>query len=383
MDTAMAAVLYAATLLTTALGKGNQSLLASAVAGVAFGALGLRHRWPFPVLLVSTAAAEAYMLLITSGDMLIVAAPLIALYTVADTTNGSRRVLAAAGLAILVLAGFHALLEPRLLGPENVALAALGGLAIAAGDASRSRRAHAAEVEERALRAEREREQEAGRRVVQERLRIARDLHDMVGHHLALINVQAGVAAHVLEAAPDQALSALAHVRQSSRAALNDLRETIGLLRQPDDPPAPVEPATGLDRLDDLVAGFRRSGLRIDQNINGEPRPLPPAADLTAYRVIQESLTNVSKHARGAAVRLCLTYSPTALHVQVDDDGNSWPRTRVRHAPEQAAARGEGHGIIGMRERVAVVGGKLETGQRPDGGFRVRAVLPLHAGGPS
>ena len=308
-DIAVALVLYVTTLVTTAAPPSSARLgpLAFVFAGIACGALVLRHGRPFPVLVASAAAAESYLALFPKHEgAVILAAPLLALYTVADTSS-RRRALAIGGLVIVALAVLHVIGKPDTwLGVDNLALAALGGLAVAAGDASRSRRAYTLEVERRARRAEQSREQEAWRRVTEERLRIARDLHDALGHQLALINVQAGVADHVLDERPNQAHQALVHVRQASRTALAELRDTIGLLRQPGEPDAPTEPTASLSGLAELVASFRRSGLHIESTVDGETRPLAPAADLTAYRVAQESLTNVCKHARGATVRLRL-----------------------------------------------------------------------------
>src|SRR5262249_40664135 len=181
-------------------------------------------------------------------------------------------------------------------------------------------RAYLAEVEERARRAEHDREQQTRRRVTEERLRIARDLHDALGHHLALINVQAGVTAYVLDDQPTQVTQALANIRQASRCALEELRDTIGLLREPGEQAAPTEPTIGLAGLDDLVASFRGSGLRVEHDVRGTVRRLAPAADVTAYRVIQESLTNVCKHAAGTRARLCLEYQPTRLRITEDNE---------------------------------------------------------------
>jgi signal transduction histidine kinase len=375
-DIAVAAVAFAFTLLVTAAGphlwRGQLSAASILAAGVACGSLVWRHRWPFLVVATATAGAAAY--LVTSrAQGLALAAPMIALYTAADTT-GRRKGLIVGWLAVVMMVGTHTMFGPG--NPwfswENLALIALGGLAVAAGDASRSRRAYIAAFEERARRAETDREQEAQRRVIEERLRIARDLHDVVGHQLALINVQAGVAAHVLEDQPDQARQALAHVRQASRAALGELQDTIWLLRQPGDPTAPTEPTVGLRGLGDMLASFARSGLRIDQDVNGTARQLPSIADLTAYRVIQESLTNVRKHAGDASARVRLSYDPAALHIVVEDDGVG--------SREHNGGDGTGHGIAGMRERVAAVGGHLNAGPLPDGGFRVSAVVPLRVG---
>jgi signal transduction histidine kinase len=376
-DIAIAVVLYAVTLLTTVAGvpaaRGRFNLPLAAVAAVACGVLVARQRWPLLTLGVSAVGAEAYMVQL-DGHSLVLAAPLIALYTIAEAAS-RRRAVAIGALAVFAIAGMHALLKPGTwLGAENLALAALGALAVAAGDASRSRRAYTAEVEVRARRAEAGREQEARRRVTEERLRIARDLHDVLGHQLALISVQAGVADHLLADRPAAARQALAHVRAASRTALGELRDTIGLLREPGEPVAPVEPAAGLAGLDELVASFRRSGMRVEVTVDGPARPLPPVPDLTAYRVVQESLTNAFKHARGATgrgatARLRLCYRPSTLDIEVEDDGTA----AVASDPLP------GHGIAGMRERVAALGGSLSTGPRPAGGYQVRASLPLAA----
>jgi signal transduction histidine kinase len=382
VDFAMAGVLYAVTLLVTAalgprLPGANVAATTALPAGAACGALVCRRRWPVPVLVVTMIGAVAYLMLSRGQGVVMVAAPMIALYTVAETSNW-RRSLAASGLTVLVLGGAHLLLlrPDSRFGPETVtavvAVAALGGLAVAAGDAARNRRAYIAEVEDRARRAERSREQEANRRVTEERLRLARDLHDVLGHQIALINVQAGVVAHVLDDQPETARQALAQIRQACRSALGELRDTVGLLRQPGDPSAPTEPTVGLWALAELVASCRASGLQVEQQVEGEAHPVPPAADLAAYRVVQESLTNVRKHAGHAAATVRLCYEPTELRIVVEDDGNG-----VRGPDHQGGA---GHGIAGMRERVAAVGGSLEAGPRPGRGFRVSATLPMHVG---
>jgi signal transduction histidine kinase len=368
-DLTVAAVACAAMLFTTP--PDRMSLAAALTALASCGVLLWRRRRPFAVLAVTMIGAAIYSALtVTHGFAL--AAPMVALYTAAETT-GRRRALTIGWLTVLVFAVMHAVLRA---GPavdwQNLAVIALGGLAVVAGDAARSRRAYIAQVEERARRAEHDREQEARRRVTEERLRIARELHDVVGHHLALINVQAGVAAHVLDDRPDQARQALAHIRQASRAGLAELRDTIGLLREPGEPKAPTEPTVGLSGLDELIASFARSGMRIERDIEGSACTLPPVVDLTAYRVVQESLTNVRKHADGSAARLRLSYVPSGLRILVEDDGPGGP----------CGTDGTGgHGIAGMRERVAAVGGSLEAGPRPGGGFRVSAVLPLPGAG--
>jgi signal transduction histidine kinase len=372
-DLAVALVVLLAALLTTAPPDGVRDGPAVLLAAVACGVLLARRRWPYTALLVSAVAAEAYLAHSdgTTGT-LILGAPLVALYTLAESKD-RRRSLLIAGLLVLGIGAFHTLGRPSaILGPENLALAALGGLAVAAGEAARNRRAYLAEVLLRAADAERDREADARRRVAEERLRIARDLHDSVGHHLALINVQAGVAGHLLTGVDGQVRDTFDQIRQRSRAALEELRDSVGLLRQPGEPVAPVEPTVGLAGLGDLLAQFERSGLRIAGTRDGAGGGLPWATDLTAYRVIQESLTNVRKHAGATDVRLTLRRDPETLTIIVENEG---PPTPASGPPAGA------HGIVGMRERVAAIGGTLLAGPRPAGGFRVAAVLPAPQGG--
>jgi signal transduction histidine kinase len=363
-DLIVAAVVFLVTLLSAAAPQHLHDWGAVALAALASGVLVLRRRWPYLVLLASTVAAEAFLARYHGNNRtLVLAAPLVALYSVAMSTD-RRRSLVIGGLVVLAIGGLHtALGKPaRFLGPENIALAALGGLAVAAGDAARTRRAYLAEVEARAQRAERDRESETLRRVTEERLRIARDLHDSVGHHLALINVQAGVATHVLTDQPETVRETFAQIRLGSRAALDELRDTVGLLRQPGDPAAPVEPTVGLASLPDLLDSCARSGLRVTVAESGAPAALPWATDITAYRVIQESLTNARKHAGPVAVSLTLAHTPASLTITV--------------ANPASVAGADGHGIAGMRERVLAIGGTFSSGL-VDGRFTVRAELPL------
>ena len=371
--------MFGLTLGFTALGppsmRGTFTVGAIGAAAVAWAALPWRRRWPIPVLLVSTVGAAGYNVL-TEGHGLVFVAPLVALYASARSAASRRTGLAIGTFGLVVLAGSHLMFRPsrEWLGWETLAVFAAGGLALAAADAASSRRAYVAAIEDRARRAELGREQEARRRVTEERLRIARDLHDAVGHHLALINVQAGVADQLLDDDPAQARRSLAHIRQASRAGLDDLRDTIGLLRDPGDPAAPVQPTADLDDLDELMASLRRSGLRVETAVDGTVRPVPPAASLIAYRVIQESLTNVRKHAGDSAATIRLSYRPAALRVEVENMAGGVGTANGAKA---------GHGITGMRERVAAAGGSLTAGPRPGGGFRVSALLPLPLEGSS
>ncbi|GGW83563.1 sensor histidine kinase [Streptomyces lomondensis] len=293
----------------------------------------------------------------------------IALYTVASTTD--RPTTWRVGLLTITVLTGVAMAAGSLpwYAQENLAIFAWTGIGATAGDAVRSRRAFVQAIRERAERAERTREEEARRRVAEERLRIARDLHDVVAHHIALVNVQAGVAAHVMDKRPDQAKEALAHVREASRSALNELRATVGLLRQSGDPEAPTEPAPGLDRLDELTGTFRSAGLHIEVARADQGTTLPAAVDLAAYRIIQEALTNVQKHAGPQAkAEVSVVRVGPNIEITVLDEGNG---------EDADPGSGGGHGLLGMRERVTALRGTLTTGPRYGGGFRVHAILPV------
>ncbi|SOD87126.1 sensor histidine kinase [Streptomyces sp. Ag109_G2-15] len=331
-------------------------------------ALVFRRRAPKTVLAV---AGTLSLIECVTGDPRapVAMSAVVALYTVASTTD--RTTTWRIGLLTMTVLTAAAMLGGPLpwYAQENLGVLAWTGIGATAGDAVRSRRAVVQAMRERAERAERTREEEARRRVAEERLRIARDLHDVVAHHIALVNVQAGVAAHVMDKRPDQAKEALAHVREASRSALNELRATVGLLRQSGDPEAPTEPAPGLSRLDDLAGTFRSAGLPVEVARADHGTALPAAVDLAAYRIVQEALTNVQKHAgTDAKAEVSVVRVGPNIEVTVLDDGTG------------AAAEpggGGGHGLLGMRERVTALRGTLTTGPRYGGGFRVHAILPV------
>jgi signal transduction histidine kinase len=386
-DLVLAACLGTVTLLTAASASpavhGRLTVAPVFVAVAACGALMWRRRWPVAVLALAIGGAVTFHVLSGAPRTPLIAAPVIVFYSMA-ADSGWRRTLAAGGAVVAVLAAADALAVPgSLLGAPNVALVTLNGLAVATGEAIRNRRAYIAAVEERALRAEQDREHEAIRRVTSERLRIARDLHDVLGHQIALINIQAGSAEHVLDGHPDQARQALVHIREACRSALEGLGDTVGLLREPPDAMTPAWPGARPAGLEELVASFRRSGLQVAHQAEGQVRQLPPATDMTVYRIIQESLTNVSKHARGAAASVRLSFEPEILRVVVDNEGHGGRRSasgghRPASGPGPCPVNG-GHGLSGMRERVALMGGSLDAGPHPGGGFRVSARLPLPA----
>ncbi|WP_419248656.1 histidine kinase [Streptomyces melanogenes] len=203
------------------------------------------------------------------------------------------------------------------------------------------------------------------RRADEERLRIARELHDVLAHSISVINVQAGVGLALLDSDPEQARTALTTIKSASKEALGEVRQVLDTLRTPGD--APRSPAPGLDRLPELVEQAAAAGLTVGTATTGSPRALPPGADLAAFRIVQEALTNVVRHSGSRTARVLLDYAPDVLELRVDDDGPAGP----------GGAGGSGNGLIGMRERAAALGGTIEAGPRPDGGFRVVARLPL------
>lgn len=214
------------------------------------------------------------------------------------------------------------------------------------------------------------REDDLLRAASEERLRIARELHDVVSYSFATIKVHAGVALHVLDDAPEQLTAALHAIDSASKEALGELRAILGMLRSADGA-APAATAPGVDRLDELAASMTAAGVATRLVVTGQVRQLPPALDLVAFRVVQESLSNVLKHAGPAAAVVTLAYEPGCVTVRVENDEAD------QYVPSQDPPQGSGHGIVGMRERVAAVGGTLEAHLRPEGGFSVFARLPL------
>ncbi len=323
--------------------------------------LAWRRRWPAAVLGVSVAAATLYTLLgYVNGAVLV--APMAALYAVA-AVSGVRRA-AAYGLGTLAVLGL-ASIAVNPLGPFGggvVILPFMVAVVVVAGIAVANRRAYVESIRARA-------EQDARRRIDEERLRIARELHDVVAHTMATINVQAGVAVHVLPTRPEAAAEALQAIKAASKEGLRELRAILNVLRQADDAD-PTQPAPGTAQLETLVDGARRAGLETTLSVTGTPIPLPAAVDLTAYRIVQESLTNAIRHAGPAQAAVSLCYGDDELRIDVADTG--------RGKLASVVSEGAGHGLAGMRERAAAVGGSVETGPSPRGGYRVAARLPLH-----
>jgi signal transduction histidine kinase len=341
------------------------------VTAVVYAALVAGRRFPLGTVAIAVIGS---VVLIADGMAYPLTLPAVfyALYLVA-LGAGPGRTLAVGVTAKAALLGASLIAHPGITGFVILLWAAL---AVTTGSAARSHRAYVAEVEKRARQAERAREDEANRRVAEERLRIARELHDAVGHHVALINVQAGALACLLDDEDlIQAGESVAHIQRASEEALEELRLAVGLLRERGalEQVEPVEPVPGLDRLEELICSFAGAGLQVTREVTGQARSLPEAVELTVYRVIQESLTNTRKHADCDTAVVRLGYAPGALKLAVEDEG----KTVIQDSRRTL----EGHGIVGMRERVAALGGRLSAGPRPGGGYRVLAELPLRAAG--
>jgi signal transduction histidine kinase len=374
IDVALAAVVAAALVVAMVATDGDADarsfdVLAGVLVVAAVGVLPLHRRAPIVVLAVTTSALGLYGLREYPEGPVSLAVALTVIGAIFAVTlawgPGKAWVPAVVSTAVLLATAFHGstTLFPALFASWAAGAVLLGGSVL-------GRRAERAALEERARHLAETREEEARRRVAEERVRIARDLHDSVAHTLASISVQAGVGAHVLDERPEDARDALLAIRHTSRDALAELRATLGMLRSDD--PSPREPAAGLDRLPSLVESSRATGLAVDLVVEGEERPLPPAVDTAAFRIVQESLTNVIRHAGPARATVAVRHGDDRLEIEVTDDGRG-----AVDGDRTAGRAGGGHGLAGMRERVALLGGELDAGPRPSGGFRVRARLPL------
>ncbi|SHL66139.1 MULTISPECIES: sensor histidine kinase [Streptomyces] len=346
--------------------------------------IALRRKYPVKMLLLTAALGIGQLIFNVTpntGDF----AMLVIIYTVASETSArrwaSRFALAAAligpGLSQLRFRGSPVETPLWAAAFFTVLLTVPFVLAWVLGDSIRTRRAYWAQLEEKAARLEKEREAQSRIAVAAERARIARELHDVVAHNVSVMVVQADGAAYVLDAAPEQARQALETISGTGRQALAEMRRLLGVLRTGEQAEGgEYVPQPGVEQLADLIDQVRGAGLPVDFRVVGEPRPLPSSVELTAYRIVQEALTNTRKHGGpsvSATVRL--TYRDDDLDLLVEDDG----RGAQHELYESGGEDGLGHGLIGMRERVGMVGGILDAGPRPGGGFRVNAVLPLKA----
>lgn len=350
-------------------------------------ALTVRRRRPLLTLLLTAAAAAAA---IAGGWEVNLAQLAVAValfhYGLRSPRASTVVVTVLLATALGLLSVLMVVLGPSPWGRQDIVLWLCTAAALAV--AVQSRRTTIAALEDRARRAEESREQTARRRVAEDRVRIARELHDVIAHHVAVISVQAGVAEHVLGADPAAARDAMSNVRVSAKDVLVELQQVLGVLRQ-DESELPTGPAPGLAGLADLVASFAASGtpVRLDT-----PHPVPqlsPAADVAAYRTVQEALTNVHKHAPGATTAVQVRPVGEAVEIVITNTPPARPATGTAPwtpadpgssaAGDAGSGGGSGFGLLGMRERVTAAGGALHTGPTPDGGFRVAARVPLRA----
>jgi signal transduction histidine kinase len=324
------------------------------VAGPA--ALIVRRRYPVAVLAGVLAATLLYMVLgYPYGPVIL--SPIVAVYTA--VTSG-HRIAAWVGTGAFYAGhmAYRALFEEPPRAMEMLAVGAWMLVILIASEVARAYQERAAEI---AL----VHQEEARRRASEERLRIARELHDVLAHHISLMNVQAGVALHLIDRRPEQARTALTAIEQASREAMGELRSVLDILHRPEEA-APRSPAPSVERLEALQAQAAAAGLEVRLETRGERAALSAAVDAAAYRVVQEAITNVIRHAAATVAVIRLAYGMGDLTIEVEDDG----------VGDSEAARGEGSGIRGMRDRVEALGGRFEAGRLPGRGFRVRASLP-------
>ncbi|GAA3151959.1 sensor histidine kinase [Nonomuraea roseoviolacea] len=355
------AVVLGVTLVTALVGPHPPLNALDLILPLAAGAATLaRLRHPVAALVVVTAAVVAYYPFARLDGPLLVLL-FVVLYTTAD--RGHLVAAGAVGAAALLALGFGESGDVRHI-DDSMFLSIMGWVVacIAFGGVTRNRRAYLQEAERRAREAEHGREAEARRRAGEERLRIARELHDVLGHNISMINVQAAAALHGLKKRPEEAETALRTIKETSKETLRELRTTLGVLRQVDEA-APTGPADSLARVDALVAA---TGLSVRTELSGPLGDVPTEIDLAAARIVREALTNVSRHSGTNAATLTITNESGHLVIRVEDDG-----------PGATYTEGSGFGVLGMRERAAALGGTLEAGPRPEGGFRVVADLPL------
>jgi signal transduction histidine kinase len=335
---------------------------------VAASALAARRAAPMPAAAVAAAMFLAYYGRDYPVPMLAALPAAITIYTLASLSYRWPAVTATAALSVgKLVAGWLRSGDPLHSVPEVLWISGWLVAILVWGEVTRHRRAYLHEVHQRAIDAERTREEAAQRRADEERLRIAQELHDTLTHAISVVNVQSSVALHLLHRKPELIEPALLAISEASQEAMRELRATLGVLRVADTTVPP-----GLAQLPLLAARFERSGLRVRLHISGDRRPVPPDTERAVYRMVQEALTNTARHAAPATVDVELTYQPTRLDLRVDDDG-----------PGASAPVVEGHGLRGMRERAAALGGTVSTVPRPGGGFRVHASLPLEHPAPA
>jgi signal transduction histidine kinase len=354
-------------------GPSRAAAAGTVLAAVMGAGIWFRRRAPVTSGITIVGAGGFYELFVEQAGVVLLAPGLLAFYSIGAYAPLPR---AGVGLVLgLALSFLGYVNDSRSFSDwlENVVFAGLvAGSVWAGGVAVRVNRSRAAQLADLAAQLEREREDKARLAVAAERARIARELHDVVAHAISVIAVQAGSGRHTLKADPGGAHAALGAIESTARQALVEMRHLLGLLREGNEP-ATAAPLPGMDNHAELIKQARAAGLSVSLDVEGEPRTLAAGIDLAAYRILQEALTNVRKHAPGASAAVRIRYGAHDLEIDVRDSG-------ARSGAGGTTVEGGGHGLIGMRERVALYRGGLGAGPLPGGGFRVHARLPLNDG---
>jgi signal transduction histidine kinase len=329
--------------------------------------LALRRVWPWVALAVSAFFAILYGYHPGPATFTMLG-PMIGMYSVAAYAR--RRY---SGLVALLVTGLVVAVPAIAFTSTRGAAQAVGTFALLAaamlfGDTTRNRREYVAEVEHRAAETEQRMEEEALRRVEEERMRIAREVHDIVAHSLSIVTVQSAAATALIDSDPERARESIEHVRATSKQALTELRSVLDVLRTGEGD-APLAPTADITQVESLIEPVREAGLTVDLEVQGDLTTVPAFASVSAYRIVQEALTNVVRHARARSVRISLAQQTGHLEIEVSDDGDS-----------SSAAESAGHGLRGMRERVEALGGTFASGSSDGGGYAVRATIPLTRG---
>jgi signal transduction histidine kinase len=353
----------------TTLSGDAPDVVAVALIVVGCTALAFRRRWPVAVFaIVAVASLALHLLEFPDSGMPFAVA--IVLYTLATACGRWIIVAATAAIVVTIPIIFWA---TDVVEDSGTLVGTLAVFVLAAvwGDRKKVRDAYFEQVELREAEKERERVESAQRAVADERLRIARELHDVLAHAMSVVAVQSGVGAHVIDSRPDEAKRILQTISETSRESMKEMRSLVDVLR--DNPELQAEelaPAPGLDQLDELVGRVTDTGVPVALRVEGERTAVPAGVDLAAYRIVQEALTNILKHAGRAQVDLTIRYEPNAVHLEIVDDGRG-----AAASVTSGRRNGSGHGLVGMRERAALYDGVLDAGPRPGGGYRVAATL--------
>jgi signal transduction histidine kinase len=349
----------------------DPDLLGAVLVVLASGALAFRRRWPLAVfVVVAGTALTLHVLGYPDGGLPFAVA--LAVYTMASVCD--RRIVVGLTAAVVVIAPI-AFWATDTVDDSGTLVGTLAVFVLAAvwGDRRKVPVAYDEQLALREAEKERERVESERRAVADERLRIARELHDVLAHAMSVVAVQSGVGVHVIDSRPDEAKRILQTISATSRESMKEMRSLVDVLREnPELHADELAPAPGLEQLPELVGRITEAGVPVDLTIEGQRGAVPPGVDLAAYRIAQEALTNVLKHAGRARARLVVRYEPDAVHLEIDDDGRG---AAVVAGGAPFRSNGTGHGLVGMRERAALYGGALEAGPRPGGGYRVAATL--------